>query len=976
MSQLLIGTSPTYNDLSDSVLLANNPLTQDAIGKVANNIKMGVVRPETIFMGFYKNGDTVPAPISPVDGYVYTVSTEVTWHLIFYSTRAAGIGFQSGQSTAPPIAASQGGVQYWWTADINSSGVVATSVGYINNGGTEVDGNDGMVKIYAVCQRTGPTVQAWTNLSTASGGATTVTDASAGGFFASWMVGFDLNIASGTNFTPGQYLILSFIDANNVTVASTPTASASGSGGHAKLGIPAFLDIPDGVFAVQQPLKQGFAANHFGILDLSHNGKAGNVRCEVIPMGFYASGATIPLPVSPIDGYPYGRGEIQYRYTFYTSLQPTGSFTNGQTTAPTLGSGLAKRASKTYGFLYWHRHDIDQTTGILSTNVSYFVPGGAETITTDGVVKVMAICQRQSINAAIVGLSEGEGIPGLANPGAKSSVPEAPILGAIRGLSSESVDTYVIDIGILQPTTAVNWVGIVGCELQIASDSGFTNLNGGAIYDNTGLVIDDGGVGVTYADNVGGTYYLRARVANSFGFGPWTTIGYNTHLYDNLAQDTGLMAATVAVLTVSAGASNVQVPANALQIQFYIPIQRNFTTLFGWQVFIHNSSTLPKATVAMSGTGGQITRGVASLTDSGASFPTVSGQVGADFSVAGTAPAGTGSVTNQSQSSTSGTGSLSKWNVSWTGGVFTVTMVNPGENYAVSDTITINGTVFGGTHPTNDLVITVNTSLGGIPNNYDIVVFSNGRGGSPTFDYEGYIILAEVLSATSTVLTFDAGGQNLHLTQTGLTWYLVQRNAGCHFFEKLLFTSPITVDIAAVTQGPLTQVSDVELDFPDIFNGQMYVWVSLYNLFGAGPVASGPSSAQFSGIVGATVGLNTTPRGLVAIIDGGGATIATGIRGELYVPFDCTISAAVLLADQVGSAVLDIWRIPIASYPPTIANTIVASDPPTISSAQFSIDTALTGWETQLNKGDTLIYKVVSCTSIQRLNVTLPVVTQ
>lgn len=107
------------------------------------------------------------------------------------------------------------------------------------------------------------------------------------------------------------------------------------------------------------------------------------------------------------------------------------------------------------------------------------------------------------------------------------------------------------------------------------------------------------------------------------------------------------------------------------------------------------------------------------------------------------------------------------------------------------------------------------------------------------------------------------------------------------------------------------------------------------------------------------------------VIDGGGAVLSTGIKGDIEVPFACTITQSLLFADQAGSAVLDIWKNDYANFPPVIANTIVASAPPTLSSAVKASDATLTGWTTALAAGDILRFKVVSAATITRLTLAL-----
>lgn len=107
------------------------------------------------------------------------------------------------------------------------------------------------------------------------------------------------------------------------------------------------------------------------------------------------------------------------------------------------------------------------------------------------------------------------------------------------------------------------------------------------------------------------------------------------------------------------------------------------------------------------------------------------------------------------------------------------------------------------------------------------------------------------------------------------------------------------------------------------------------------------------------------------VIDGGGVVITTGMKGHLEIPFACTITAARLFADQSGSIVVDIWKDSYANYPPTVADTITASAKPTLSSAQKSEDTTLTGWTTAVATGDVLAFNVDSAATVTRVTLSL-----
>jgi len=80
-----------------------------------------------------------------------------------------------------------------------------------------------------------------------------------------------------------------------------------------------------------------------------------------------------------------------------------------------------------------------------------------------------------------------------------------------------------------------------------------------------------------------------------------------------------------------------------------------------------------------------------------------------------------------------------------------------------------------------------------------------------------------------------------------------------------------------------------------------------------------------------------------------------------------------MMADQTGSIVVDIWKDNYANFPPTDADSITASAPPTISTAQKSEDSTLTGWTTSISADDILAFNVDSCSTIERVTISLKV---
>lgn len=154
---------------------------------------------------------------------------------------------------------------------------------------------------------------------------------------------------------------------------------------------------------------------------------------------------------------------------------------------------------------------------------------------------------------------------------------------------------------------------------------------------------------------------------------------------------------------------------------------------------------------------------------------------------------------------------------------------------------------------------------------------------------------------------------------------------------------------------------------------------------GTGPTGptgvTGPNGGPTgpTGVTGPTG--NTGPTGpaqvanLEFVMDGGGGTLTTGIKGYLRVDFAGTITQATLLGDQTGSVVVNIYKCDYTTFdPPThpaVADKITASAPPTISSAKKAVDTTLTGWTVAFSAGDIFAFNIDSVTTMQRVTIAL-----
>jgi hypothetical protein len=149
--------------------------------------------------------------------------------------------------------------------------------------------------------------------------------------------------------------------------------------------IPGFFDIADSALAGGQPLTDD------SILKISHNAKFAVVRSELIYMGFYTSGNTVPTPTSPVDGYAYQRGECAFIPILASSRQPAAGFVPGQATFPILANNDLGTGSV---LVVPYELDVDDSTGIVTCQV-YFSGNAAQ---NQGTVKVYCIAMRSSVN--------------------------------------------------------------------------------------------------------------------------------------------------------------------------------------------------------------------------------------------------------------------------------------------------------------------------------------------------------------------------------------------------------------------------------------------------------------------------------------------------------------------------------------------------------------------------------------------------
>ncbi len=158
MAQLTWATQPGAVDLPDSSLATDQPLTDYSLTKISNNAKFAAVRPET-FYGWYRDGETVQIPVSPVDGYQYSRS-ELEYEIAAWDSRSPAPGQVTHGVPAKPLRASVNGAagmlfDAYFTVEERSDanpGLVHCFVSFWDNG-TEHQTHSGMVKVRTIATR-------------------------------------------------------------------------------------------------------------------------------------------------------------------------------------------------------------------------------------------------------------------------------------------------------------------------------------------------------------------------------------------------------------------------------------------------------------------------------------------------------------------------------------------------------------------------------------------------------------------------------------------------------------------------------------------------------------------------------------------------------------------------------------------------------------------------------------------------------
>lgn len=115
---------------------------------------------------------------------------------------------------------------------------------------------------------------------------------------------------------------------------------------------------------------------------------------------------------------------------------------------------------------------------------------------------------------------------------------------------------------------------------------------------------------------------------------------------------------------------------------------------------------------------------------------------------------------------------------------------------------------------------------------------------------------------------------------------------------------------------------------------------------------------------------------IVFVFDGGGSTMTTGEKGDVWIPFACSVMGWTMVADAAGSVKVELWVSSYAAHPHASADLIFSTDQPLISGVRKNQDTALTSWLTSINAGDVMTFYLSEAVTATHVILTLDIVKQ
>jgi hypothetical protein len=159
-------------------------------------------------------------------------------------------------------------------------------------------------------------------------------------------------------------------------------------------------------------------------------------------------------------------------------------------------------------------------------------------------------------------------------------------------------------------------------------------------------------------------------------------------------------------------------------------------------------------------------------------------------------------------------------------------------------------------------------------------------------------------------------------------------------------------------------------------NGTVLSLNTNYGIFSNGTLGTNGNSLLSNGTVvywgNATAALSSNVT-INFVIDGGGSAITPGIKGDVEIPYDATLTGYTLLSDQAGTISIDLWANTFTNYPPTVTDSITNSAPMILTS-EIAITNDIPPWSKSFTGREIVRFNVDSNSLCKRVTVVLKVV--
>jgi hypothetical protein len=375
--------APQYTDVNDGDFAAQAAYRTDILTGMNDNSKLAAVSKECIYMGEFVNGDTVPQPVSPADGYVYPYGQCAMVCSLRWNT-------SGGAYTQP----TNDSFLNNFTASVTGGAVSITVQTWDPGNGVLTVSGAGRVAVFALCNRqeqatfyTNPALSGSTHTGTPPFEQFSYhLNAWAG--FTGTQVRFQIT-GTGTSISIDWYNDAqnSVIQSNTYPLIGGETAlispPASKNFNVTAVGGGTYVSGVVNIY-VQGALAFTSLANQFKEVDptqllpgnpipfgtlkqINDNIREAIVSVEFFGPTNYTNGQTVSLPTSLVDGYAYSRGEL-----FYIAVWEA------------LNATTQVRIIVGEGY-------VNATTGVVSTTIFELPSGGTGTSEADGTLSVVTV---------------------------------------------------------------------------------------------------------------------------------------------------------------------------------------------------------------------------------------------------------------------------------------------------------------------------------------------------------------------------------------------------------------------------------------------------------------------------------------------------------------------------------------------------------------------------------------------------------